>query len=128
MFKLIEHTEALRHQNRRSGELVYERGQDCDGLIYVVLEGEICEMRKTQGNPTAARTLLPGALFGDIEVMSDAPLRLKSYVVKSVSARLAIMEKHYAVKLGSLHPEFFLILLKNSIDELHAAEVELLKK
>jgi len=128
MFKLIEHTEALRHQNRRSGEMVFEKGHDSDGLIYVVLEGEVCEMRKIQGTPTAVRTYSEGAFFGDIEVMSDAPVRLKNLMVKSTSARLAIMEKHYAVKLGSLYPEFFLILLKSSIDSLHGAETELLRR
>lgn len=128
MFSLLDHVGGLSHQSKRAGDTVFSRGDEGAGSICVVLEGEVTEMRQSRGDLVAVKTLMAGDFFGDIEAMADAPSRLRTYQVQSPTARVAFMEKSYAIKVGSLYPEFFLILLKNSVDELHAAEQELLKR
>lgn len=127
MFNLLEHTGGLSQQSRKSGDVVFSRGEETGGLLGIVLEGEVAETRKSDGAQTTLKLLPAGRIFGEIEVMAEAPKRLRTFVVKSPTARIAFMDKERAIKLGSLYPEFFLILLKRSIDELHEAEQELLK-
>lgn len=128
MFKLIDHIGASRQATRRAREAIYSRGDATDGYIYCVIEGEVSEVPNKTGSLEPMKTLPAHSFFGDIEVMSGAARRLKSYVAKSGSVRIALIEKSYAVKVGSIYPEFFLILLKSSIDALQSAESEWFKR
>lgn len=127
MFNVLEHTGGLSQQSRKLGDVIFSRGDETNGLLGIVLEGEVAETRKSDGAETTLKLLPAGRIFGEIEVMAEAPKRLRTFVVKSPTARIAFMDKERAIKLGSLYPEFFLILLKRCIDELHGAETELLK-
>lgn len=127
MFSILEHTGGLSQQSRKLGDVVFSRGEDTSGLIGIVLEGEIAETRTVDGAEVVLKMLPAGRLLGEIEIMAEAPKRLRTFVVKSPTARIAFMDKERATKLGSLYPEFFLMLLKRSIDELHEAEQELIR-
>ena len=128
MFDLLNQAKALPHRHVRIGDIIYSRGDSTDGNIYIVLEGEISEYRKIRGEIRAVRNIYAGQFIGDIEVMASHSNRLKSYLVKSSFARLAILEKQMVTKLGAMFPEFFLILLKSSIDNLQYAEFELVNR
>ena len=128
MFDLLNQAKALPHRHVRIGDTIYSRGDVSDGNIYIILEGEISEFRNIRGEVRAIKNIYAGQFVGDLEIMAGYPSRLKSYLVKSSFARLAILEKQMAIKLGALFPEFFLILLKSSIDNLQYAEFELINR
>jgi CRP-like cAMP-binding protein len=126
MFDIIAQAETLPHRHLRAGDYIYRVGKPCDGNIFVVVEGTVIEVDDTETFRYGTE-IDAGGIFGDIEVMSGCENRLQTFKVKSLSLTLAIMDKRAVQLLGGLYPEFFLKLLKSSIDNLHQAEQILLQ-
>jgi len=124
-FNLLTEARNLPKRHLRQGSYLYRSGDKCDNNIYIVVEGTMVQLDHKEafkfGTDTSA-----GGLVGDIEVMAGAAERLQTWKAKSADVTLAIMDKRAADLVGSLHPEFFLTLLKSSIDNLNAAERELI--
>lgn len=125
-FNLLSEARNLPKRHLRQGSYLYRTGDKCDNNIYIVVEGTLVEVDHKEafkfGTDTAA-----GGLVGDIEVMAGATERLQTWKAKSADVTLAIMEKRAADLIGSLHPEFFLTLLRSSIDNLNTAERDLIQ-
>ena len=126
-FNLLTEARDLPKRHLRQGSFLYRSGDKCDNNIYIVVEGTLVQIDHNEGFKFGTETGA-GGLVGDIEVMSGANERLQTWKAKSVDVTLAIMDKRAADLVGSLHPEFFLMLLKSSIDNLNAAERELVEK
>lgn len=125
-FNLISEARTLPRRHLRQGSYLYRAGDKCDNNIYIVVEGTMIQIDRNEAfKPDTEITA--GGLIGDIEVMAGAGERLQSWKAQSTEVILGIMDRRAADMLGSLHPEFFLILLKSSIDKLAAAERELVK-
>jgi len=126
-FDLLLQAEAMPHRHLRSGDYVYRAGKECDGHIFVVVEGVVVEVDGKEGFRWGSE-IEAGGFFGDVEVMAGANVRVQSFKVKTNSATLAIMDKRALNLVGGLHPQFFLQLLRSSIDNLNRAETLLLGK
>ncbi len=126
-FSLLTEARNLPKRHLRQGSFLYRSGDKCDNNIYIVVEGTLVQIDHNEGFKFGTDTGA-GGLVGDIEVMSGANERLQTWKAKSADVTLAIMDKRAADLVGSLHPEFFLTLLKSSIDNLNAAERELVEK
>ena len=122
MFDLLVQAEAMPHRHLRAGQTVYAQGQASDGNIFVVIEGAVTELFGEGGKTTSVREYGPGSFFGDVEVLSGSPERLRTLKITSNSVTLALMNQHNSRVLGGLYPEFFLSLLKSAIDNLNSAE------
>lgn len=114
------------HRHLRQGDIVYKEGQSCDGNIFIVIDGTVTEFVGVAPKMSSVKEFTPGAFFGDIEVLSGSDVRLRTMKVTSTSLALAIMDQHNSRVLGGLYPEFFLHLLRSSIDNLNTAEKSLL--
>ncbi len=125
-FDLLREARKLPHRHLRQGSYLYRAGDKCDNNIYIVFEGTMVQVDHKEGFKFGTDTGA-GGLIGDIEVMAGATERLQTWKAKSTDVTLAIMDKRAADLVGSLHPEFFLMLLKSSIDNLNAAERELVE-
>jgi len=126
-FDLLKEAKNLPRRHLREGSYLYRIGDPNDKHMFVVLSGTLIEVNKNEAF-IKGNEVTPGGLVGDIETMSKAPIRLQSYKCLTKEAVLAIVEKREADLMGSLHPEFFLALLKSAIDKLNAAERELIEK
>ena len=126
MFDLLVQADAMPHRHLRQGDVVYKEGQSCDGNIFIVIEGTVTELVGTGTKLSSVKEFTAGAFFGDIEVLSGSAERLRTMKVASTSLVLAIMDQHNSRVLGGLYPEFFLHLLRSSIDNLNIAEKSLL--
>lgn len=126
-FDLRKEAHDLPKKHLRQGSYLYRFGDPCDKNIYVVVEGTMVQVDQTEAFCPGSEAG-PGAIIGDIEVMSDCPQRLESWKAKSVDVRLAYLDKRAATLMGSMYPEFFLLLLKRSIDNLNIAERKLVEK
>jgi CRP-like cAMP-binding protein len=126
-FDILLQAEAMPHRHLRSGDFVYRAGSENDGHIFVVVEGVVAEVDGKE-KFRSGTDIKAGGFFGDVEVMSGAAARLQSFKVKTNSATLAIMDKRALNLIGGLHPQFFLQLLRSSIDHLNRAETLLLGK
>jgi CRP-like cAMP-binding protein len=126
-FDLLKEARTLPVRHVRQGGYLYRSGDLCNGNIYIVVEGTMVQVDRQEAFIFGTETG-PGGVIGDIEVMSGAPERLQSWKAKSLDVKLAILEKRAADLMGSLHPEFFLLLLKSAIDHLNAAERKLIEK
>lgn len=128
MFDLLIQADAMPHRHLRQGDSVYKEGQDSDGYIFVVIDGTVTEFVGAGQWMGSVREYGPGAFFGDIEVLSGSDKRLRTMKVTSTSLVLAIMNQHNSRVLGGLYPEFFLNLLRSSIDCLIASENALIER
>ena len=127
MFDLLVQADAMPHRHLRQGDVVYKEGQSCDGNIFIVIDGTVTEFVGAAPKMRNVKEFTAGAFFGDIEVLSGSPERLRTMKVASTSLVLAIMDSHNSRVLGGLYPEFFLHLLRSSIDNLNTAEKSLLE-
>lgn len=126
-FNLASEAKNFPVRHLRQGSYLYRIGDLCDGNIYVVTEGVLGEVDSEEAyKPECEHGV--GAIVGDIEVLSGCATRLQSYRAKSPQVVLAVMDKRAVELTGSLHPEFFFILLKSAIDNLTQAERELVDK
>ncbi len=128
MFDLLVQADAMPHRHLRQGDTVYKEGQDCDGNIFIVIDGTVTELVGQGPKVNSVKEFTAGAFFGDIEVLSGSAVRLRTMKVTSTSLALAIMDPHNSRVLGGLYPEFFLHLLRSSIDNLNHAEKSLLER
>ena len=128
MFDLLLQADAMPHRHLRQGHSVYKENQECDGNIFIVMDGEVTEYVGTGPKMATVREYTAGMYFGDIEVISGSPIRLRTLKVTTGSAALAIMNQHNMRVLGGLYPEFFLSLLRSSIDQLNGAERALIDR
>lgn len=126
-FDLLSEARKLPKRYLRQGGYLYRRGDKCDNNIYIIVDGTIARIDEN-GTFRLGTDAGPGALVGDVEVMAGATERLQTWKAKSPDVTLAIMDKRAADFVGGTHPEFFLLLLKSSIDNLHTAERELIEK
>lgn len=126
-FDLLREAKSLPARHLRQGSYLYRVGDPCDGNIYVLFEGELVEVDQNETfKPNGSAKI--GELVGDIEVMSHCPRRLQSWKARSERVALAVIDRRAVESLGSLHPEFFIILLKSAIDNLTRAERELIER
>lgn len=128
MFDILVQADAMPHRHLRQGDTVYKEGQNCDGNIFIVIEGTVTELVGAGAQLSSVKEFTVGAFFGDIEVLSGSAVRLRTMKVTSTSLVLAIMDPHNSRVLGGLYPEFFLHLLRSSIDSLNLAEKTLLER
>ena len=126
MFDLAHHAKTFPQRHLRSGDFVYRAGKVTDGNLFVVLEGTVVELDDQEAFKPGTE-IEAGGFFGDVEVMSGSENRLQTFKVKSMSATLAIMDKKSINLTGGLHPQFFLNLLRSSIDNLNRAEQHLIE-
>ncbi|GAB4422029.1 MAG: hypothetical protein OHK0011_00390 [Turneriella sp.] len=125
-FSLLTEAHNLPKRHLRQGSYLYRAGDPCDNNIYIVVEGTMVQVDVNEAYKFGT-DMGAGGLIGDIEVMAEAKERLQTWKAKSTNVTLAIMDKRAADITGSMHPEFFLTLLKSSIDNLNAAERELIQ-
>ncbi|HRP70523.1 MAG TPA: cyclic nucleotide-binding domain-containing protein [Turneriella sp.] len=126
-FDILLQADAMQHRYMRRDDFVYRVGDECDGYVFVVIEGTVGAV-DTFGNFKEGYEVTRGGFFGDIEVMTGNPLRLQGFRVKTISATLAMMDKRAVQLVGGIHSQFFLNLLQSAVDNLRYAEEELLKK
>lgn len=126
-FSILQAAANLPKRQLRQGSVLYRAGDKCDNSIYLVVEGTLILLDGNEGF-RPGREVEKGGLVGDIEVMSGAPERLQSYKAKSEQVTLAVLDKRAADLIGSMHPEFFLVLLRSAINQLDTAERELIAK
>lgn len=127
LFDILVQADAMPHRHLRQGDTVYKEGQACDGNIFIVIDGTVTELVGSGAKLSSVKEFTPGSFFGDIEVLSGSPQRLRTMKVTSTSLVLAIMDQHNSRVLGGLYPEFFLHLLRSAIDHLNAAEKSMLE-
>lgn len=116
------------HRHLRQGDTVYKEGHSCDGNIFIVIDGTVSEFAGQGQKLHSVKEFTAGSFFGDIEVFARSDVRLRTMKVTSTSLALAIMDQHNSRVLGGLYPEFFLHLLRSSIDNLNLAEKSLLER
>lgn len=114
------------HHRARQNDIVYKRGQESDGLIYVIMEGEIEEIRIFPKGIVPVRTLAAGEHFGELEVLTDMQIRMQSFIAKSSYVKFGTLDKVMIKRLGGMFPDLYLHFLQSCVQKLHQAESELI--
>jgi CRP/FNR family transcriptional regulator, cyclic AMP receptor protein len=109
----------------RRDEIVFNEGDFSNGKMYFIVEGELAVLKK--GNEIA--TLETGSFFGEIAIIKAVP-RTTTIKVKSLTAKLGLIDKENFLKISKTAPGFLFILLKTVIERLQKANevIESLEK
>lgn len=127
MFKFDRIIGNMGHHRARQGDLIYKRGSDSDGLIYVIMEGEIEEIRIYPKGTVGLQELTVGDHFGELEVFTDLQIRLQSFIVKSSYVKFGTLDKVIIKRLGGIFPDLYFHFLQSVVQKLHKSESELIK-
>ncbi len=108
------------------GFVVFKEGQEGDGNMYFVIEGEVSIYITNKNSQLKVNTITPGRFFGELALLKNIP-RTASAIVTSATAKIAPLDRAIFMQLAKSDPEFLFELLKIVIDRLIIAELNVKK-
>ena len=118
---IFEYVNNLATAYYKQGEVIFEQGQDSDGRMYFVSEGEMSVSRQIDGADYTIATLGPGAFFGEMAILNRNP-RSATIRVQTKHARLGYIDEPMFLRISRNDPVFPFSLLKLILER--TAEVE----
>ena len=106
---------------RNGGDAIFSQGDDSDGKMYFVAEGELAVIRTIDGHPHELNRLREGDFFGEMAILNKKP-RSASVKVISKQARLGYLDEPMFVRIARTSPVFHYSLLKLVIQRIGMIE------
>ena len=101
--------------------MIFKEGEESDGTMYFVTEGEVSIFIKSQDTQLKVNTIKPGKFFGEIALLKNLP-RTAAAIVSSPSARIARLDRTVFMQLARVTPEFLFAFVRLILDRLIIAE------
>lgn len=108
------------------GFVVFKEGQEGDGNMYFVIDGEVSIFITNKNSQLKVNTITPGRFFGELALLKNIQ-RTASAIVTSATARIAPLDRAIFMQLAKSDPEFRFELLKIILDRLIIAELNVKK-
>jgi len=127
---IFEYVNNLAVEIRFEGDLVFQQGEDSNGRMYFVAEGELAVIRMSDGQSHELNRIGPGSFFGEMAIISHMK-RTATVKVVSKKARLGYLDEQIFMRIGKANPLFLYSLLKLVIQRIGKVEdtiEELLKQ
>ncbi|MBI38898.1 MAG: cAMP-binding protein [Leptospiraceae bacterium] len=105
----------------KQSEAIFTQGEESDGKMYFVSEGELSVSRQIEGADYTIATLGPGAFFGEMAILNRNP-RSATIRVVSKHAKLGYIDEPMFLRISRNDPVFPFSLLKLILER--TAEVE----
>ncbi len=118
---IFEYVNNLAIAIRNRGENIFEQGDESDGRMYFVAEGELAVVREIDGETHELNHLYTGDFFGEMAILNKQP-RSATIKVVSLQARLGFLDEEMFMKIALINPVFHYSLLKLVIQRLGKIE------
>jgi CRP/FNR family transcriptional regulator len=100
---ISEVVRALRIRRFENGEVVFRRGDSCEGL-HIVLSGRVrTVIASADGREQVLKVFGPGRTFADISVFDDEPLPADAVAIAGSS--IAVLPRTHVIDLLKRHPD-----------------------
>lgn len=106
---------------RNKGDAIFHQGDDSDGRMYFVAEGELAVIRTIDDHPHEINRLREGDFFGEMAILNKKP-RSATVEVFSKQARLGYLDEPMFVRIARTSPVFHYSLLKLVIQRIGLIE------
>lgn len=106
---------------RNKGDAIFSQGDESDGRMYFVAEGELAVIRIIDGHPHELNRLREGDFFGEMAILNKKPRSARVEVV-SKQARLGFLDEPMFVRIARTSPVFHYSLLKLVIQRIGLIE------
>jgi CRP-like cAMP-binding protein len=108
----------LRENRYQEGDVVFQKGDECDGL-YIVLSGRVrTVIRSAEGREQVLKVFGPGRSFGDIAVFDDEPYPAEAVAVSD--ATIAFVPRADLFDLLRHHPDVAIEVIRLFASRLRA--------
>ncbi len=114
---ILEFVQNVHVRQFKSGDVIFSRGEECDGRMYFIFSGEMSVIKKQGDGEVVIRKMYPGEFFGEMALISSEP-RAATMKVTSKEAKLGIIDEAIFYKLAKNSPEFLFALLKSTISRM----------
>lgn len=121
---IFEYVNNLAIEIHSEGDVIFRQGDDSNGRMYFVAEGELAVIREIDGEPHELNRLYAGAFFGEMAIISGTR-RSGTVKVTSKKAKLGYLDEAIFMKIGKSNPLFLYSLLKLVIQRLSKIEMEI---
>jgi CRP-like cAMP-binding protein len=118
---IFEYVNNLAVDIRKEGDSVFDQGDESDGRMYFVAEGELAVIREIDGEPHELNRLKEGAFFGEMAIISRSK-RTATIKVVSKKAKLGYLDEEVFMRIGRTNPVFLYSLLKLVIQRIGMIE------
>ncbi|MBX7057596.1 MAG: cyclic nucleotide-binding domain-containing protein [Leptospirales bacterium] len=118
---IFEYVNNLATDIRKEGDAIFRQGDESDGRMYFVAEGELVVIRDIDGEPHELNRLQPGAFFGEMAILSRTK-RTATVKVVSRLAKLGYLDENVFMKIARTNPVFLYSLLKLVIQRIAMIE------
>ncbi len=118
---IFEYVNNLATDIRKEGDIIFRQGDESDGRMYFVAEGELVVIRDIDGEPHELNTLQAGAFFGEMAILSRTK-RTATVRVISRLAKLGYLDENVFMKIARTNPVFLYSLLKLVIQRIAMIE------
>jgi CRP-like cAMP-binding protein len=113
--------ERLRERRYRAGDVIFRKGDRCEGLC-IVLRGRVrTVIASVEGREQVLKVFGPGRTFGDIPVFDDEPLPADA--VAMTDSTVAVLKQADLLDLLTRHPQAGLDVIRLFASRLRAYKV-----
>ncbi len=118
---IFEYVNNLAVDMHKEGDTIFAQGDESNGRMYFVAEGELAVIRTIDGEPHELNRLREGAFFGEMAIINRSK-RTATVKVVSKKAKLGYLDEEIFMKIGKANPIFLYSLLKLVIQRIGAVE------
>jgi CRP-like cAMP-binding protein len=118
---IFEYVNNLAVDLRKAGDIVFAQGDESDGKMYFVAEGELSVTRTIEGETHEISRLRPGDFFGEMAILNKQP-RTATIKVLTKLAKLGYVDEAMFLRIARSNPIFNYSLLKLVITRIGMVE------
>ena len=118
---VFEYVNNLPVDIRKNGDIIFAQGDESDGRMYFVAEGELAVLREIDGDTHELNRLRTGDFFGEMAILNHQPRSATIQVVTRL-VKLGYLDEEMFMKISRINPVFHYSLLKLVIQRLGMIE------
>ena len=118
---IFEYVNNLAVDMHIEGDVIFNQGDESNGRMYFVAEGELAVIRVIDGEPHELSRIREGAFFGEMAIIKRSK-RTAMVKVVSKKAKLGYLDEEIFMRIGKANPIFLYSLLKLVIQRIGTIE------
>lgn len=108
---IFEYVNNLAVDMHIEGDVIFNQGDESNGRMYFVAEGELAVIRVIDGEAHELSRIREGAFFGEMAIINRSK-RTAMVKVVSKKAKLGYLDEEIFMRIGKANPIFLYSLLK----------------
>jgi CRP-like cAMP-binding protein len=121
---IFEYVNNLAVEIHTQGDIIFREGDESNGRMYFVAEGELSVLQNVNGRTIELNRLQAGSFFGEMAIITHGR-RMATVRVESKKAKLGYLDEQIFMKIGKINPLFLYSLLKLVINRLAMIEEQI---